>query len=303
MVDKIEEAKATAEDSMSADAVVGAGGPVKKRRADLMKKVDPTIDNIEDDVKTPNGPGSGGIKEAIEELFDDKDLTEDFKENLTTIFEAAFHEKTRNLREELEAEYEAEYEAKLEEEAATLTESLETKLDSYLDYVVENWKEENKIELEAGYKVAMAESLFHSLKSIMEEHNFDLDEETDATLKSMEEAVSDTEAKFNDLFEDYTALKTELVSLKKSSALAEVSEGLIATDADRLKVLSESVEFTDPTKYLAKLTSIKEAYFSESRKTPADETEMLNEEIEEKTQPSNPSVAAYVSDLNKYGKR
>jgi hypothetical protein len=122
-------------------------------------------------------------------------------------------------------------------------------------------------------------------------------------MKAMEEAVSETEDKFNNLFEDYTTLKAELFSMKKSSALAEVSEGLIATDADRLKILSESVEFTDPTKYLAKLTSIKEAYFSESRKAPVDETAMLNEELDPPIQPSNPSVAAYVSDLNKYGKR
>lgn len=61
--DVLDEAKATGEDSESADAVTPAGGNPKKRRADLMMKADQTADNIEKTVKTPQGSHDVGLKE------------------------------------------------------------------------------------------------------------------------------------------------------------------------------------------------------------------------------------------------
>lgn len=298
MVDKINEAKATIEDSESADAVVGTGGPVKKRLADLMKKADPVADDISDDVKTPMGPNKAGIgvnvKEAIESLFGDKDLTEDFKSNLTSIYEAAIHEKTEKLREELEAEYVI----KLQEEAETLTEDLTNKLDVYLDYVVETWKTDNEVALTAGYKVEMAESFFGSLKTLMSEHNFDLDEETDQTLSVMESKVSATEVKYNKLFEKYSELKESNIALKKGNILESLAEGLVETSADRFKVLTESVVYTTDDEYKEKVTAIKTAYFTEKVIKPVvDETDFLDEETD--TAPKvKTSVSMYVSELD-----
>ena len=75
----LEEAKATGEDSVAADAVTPAGGSVKKRKGDLKKAADAKADDIEDDVKTPQGKNDAGLKEAVERMFEGTDLSEDFK--------------------------------------------------------------------------------------------------------------------------------------------------------------------------------------------------------------------------------
>ena len=53
-LDQLDEFKADGEDSSTADPVTGAGGAVKKRKADKAGAPE-KADNIEDDVKTPQG--------------------------------------------------------------------------------------------------------------------------------------------------------------------------------------------------------------------------------------------------------
>ena len=75
----LDEAKATGEDFVAADTVTPTGGAVKKRKGDVKKAADPKADNIEDNVKTPQGSNDEGLKEAVERLFEGTELSEDFK--------------------------------------------------------------------------------------------------------------------------------------------------------------------------------------------------------------------------------
>ena len=62
-------------------------------------------------------------------------------------------------------------------------------LDKYLDYVVEQWMEENEIAIEAGIKVEMAESFMTGLKSLFEDHNVDINEETHDVVADLETEI------------------------------------------------------------------------------------------------------------------
>jgi hypothetical protein len=295
----LEEAKATGEDSMSTDPVTPAGGAVKKRKADAFKS-DSTAqaDNVEKHVKTPQGSNNAGLHEMIEAIFGDADLSEDFKSKTTTLFEAALNEKVEAIREELEEQFEAD----LNEQVEAVVEDLTNKVDAYLDYVVENWMEENEVAIESGYKVQVAESILAGLKSLVEDHDIEIDDAELDTISAMEEQVADLDAKYNELFEELIAERAEKEELQKNAAMAFYTEGLVATDAERFKVLAEGVSYESVEDFAKKLETIKESYFTEQVVRAEDQAEILEEEVEVNTVAMNPSVSAYVASLNKFSK-
>lgn len=294
---KLDEAKATGEESYSADATAAAGGAVKKRKADVFKAAGAPQNGTP--VTTPQGTNNAGLHEMITALFGDADLSEDFKTKTTTIFEAALHERVEMVREELEKQFELE----LSEQVELAVEEITDQLDAYLDYVVENWMKENEVALEAGYKVQVAESIIAGLKSLVEDHDIEIDEEEIDVITAMEEQVAETEAKYNELFEAYVAERAEKEMLQKNAAIAALSEGMVATDAERFKTLAEGVSYESVDEFVNKLETIKESYFSESVTRAEDHAEMLEEEVEEaKSVAVNPAVAAYVASLDKFAK-
>lgn len=299
---ELEEAKATGEDSMAADAVTPAGGAVKARKGDVKKKVDPNADNIEDTVKTPQGTNDTGLKEsAFDKIFEGEELSEDFKTKTVAIFEAAVHDKVETVRAELEEKFNND----LEEQVAQATDELIEKVDSYLDYVVEKWMEENEVAIESSIKVEVAESLLDSLKGLVEQHNIEIDQEQVDVVAEMEEKLEEQTAKYNALVESMIALKEEKASLERKAAFEDIAEGLTDTQAEKLAVLAEGVSFETTDEFKAKLEIIKESYFTESVET-TDETELLEEEEEVAPvaqKPLDESVAVYASALGRLARK
>lgn len=294
---ELDEAKATGEDSVAADATAPAGGMPKKRRGDLFKAPGPVQSGTP--VTTPQGTNNAGLHEMIAALFGDNELSEEFKEKTVTIFEAAVNEKVTEVRAALEEEFDA----ALAEETEAIVEELTEKLDSYLDYVVENWMKENEVALETGYKVQVAESLFANLKNLVLEHNIELEETEVDAIAEMEEQVAEVNAKYNDLFEQLVAERAEKEELQKAAAFAHFTEGMVATDVERFKVLAEGVSYESVDDFSKKLETIKESYFTEQVARAEDHAEVLEEEVDEVKAPAvNPAVAAYVASLDKFGK-
>lgn len=314
-----EEVKASRGNSATYSPVTPAGGDVKDRLADVKKKVDPEVDNVSDDVTTPQGdnkvgvgPGEKGIspkdagvksvKESIESIFEGQDLSEDFRSKVETIFTAALHEaveaKTAELDEELEN--------RLEEEVSKSIDSIAEKLDSYLDIVAEKWIEKNELQVESAIKVEVAESFMEGLKYLFSEHNLEIDEEKVDALAEAEKRLEEEKKRTDELVEALIASKNVITDFKKNQIFDVVSEGLVDTDAERLKTLAESINFSDADDYEKKLTTIKESFFSESKAEVEDGTEYLGEETDLSGQDQkdtssaiDPTVAGYLSSLNR----
>jgi hypothetical protein len=279
---KLDEAKATGEDSVAADPVTPTGGEVKKRKGDVKKKVDPKADEVEDDVKTPQGDHDVGMSEetdtpAFESIFEDEDLSEEFKTKAEAVFEAAVHEKVLAEKATLEEQYQTE----LEEAKEQFAEELVEKVDGYLDYVVEKWMQENEVQIESSIKVEVAESLLDSLKGLVEDHNLDVSDEQVDAVAELENRLEEQENKYNETIETLVALKEEKESLEREIALAEISEDLTDTEADKLSTLVEGISFENLEDYKSKVEAIKESYFTESVTSENDDTEYLEEETEE----------------------
>lgn len=247
---------------------------------------------------------NAGIKESLDSLFDGEDLSEEFKTKTAAIFEAAVHERVESVRAELEKEVGATLAVELEEAAADVTSKIDeyinhmtSKVDDYLNYVAEQWIEANEVTVESAIKVEVAESLMDSLRNIIAEHNLNLtDEEVDAVAE-LESRLEESNAKYNETVDALLELHEQKEALERDIALKTISEGLTDTQVEKLKTLSEGLSFENADEFKAKLTVIRDQYFTESVVAP-EEQQVLEEEGR---QIINESVSAYVSALDKLG--
>ena len=121
----LEEAKATGEDAESADAVTPEGGKDKKRKD--KKGGETKADDVEDDVKTPQGTNTAGLSEAVDRLFEGTEFSEEFKSSAVAVFEAAVHESVLAETATLEEKFESD----LQEQVDATVEELVEKVDQY----------------------------------------------------------------------------------------------------------------------------------------------------------------------------
>jgi hypothetical protein len=307
-LDQLDEVKATlGSPNETHDSVTPAGGDPKKknRPADVSKTVDPNADNIEDDVKTPQGtaakkakePAAGvSMKESVEEMFAGQNLSEEFKEKATVVFEAAVNAK---LNEEVQR-LEEQFEAKLEEQTALAVDELVEKVDSYLDYVVEKWMEENELAVEKGIRAEIAESFIAGLADLFAEHNINLPEEEADVVADMAEQLEQTEEKLDEAIAQVVELRKELTEAKKADAFSEIAESLTETQAEKLEKLAEGVEFENLDEYKAKVKIIKENYFGGAKELTesVDEIDPIEEETSS-VKAIDPDMARYTAAISK----
>jgi len=293
----LDEAKATGEDSNSADAVSGTGGAVKKRKGDLKKKADAKADDIEDDVKTPQGTNDAGLKESIERMFEGTDLSEDFKTQTVAIFEAAVHEKVLAETATLEEKFESD----LQEQVDATVDELVEKVDQYLDYVVESWMEDNKVQIESNVKVEVAESLLSGIKGLVTEHNMEINEEQVDIVSDLEGKLEESTTKYNEIVEQMIEVREAKQKADLEIAFKTISEDLTDTQVEKLRVLSEGVSYESTDEYSTKVEAIKANYFIESAPVVEDESDLLQEEVAEEAKPAaiDPMVARYVDSLSR----
>ena len=214
------------------------------------------------------------VQEDLAALFDGSELSEDFREKATVIFEAAINEKVSGVVSSLEEQYEA----KLVEEVAAIEEALVEKIDSYLDYVVEQWVEENKLAIESGIKAEVVESFMEGLKGLFAEHYVDAPQEKLDVLAQTAAEVEELKAKLSASINENIELSKKLTAAEAEKAFTEVSEGLAATQVEKFRTLAEGLESADVASYKKKLGMIKESYFA-AKKVESSAQQQLNEEV------------------------
>lgn len=270
---QLDEFTASGENSTTNDAMTPAGGSNKKRAADKNTGSDAAketstatpgqggsatdlVDSVPT-MKTAKRMADKSMGESVEEMFAGSDLSEDFKEKATVIFEAAVNAK---LQEEVDY-LEEQFLARLDEEVELVVRDLTEKVDTYLDYVVEQWMEENEIAIERGIRAEIAESFIDGLRDLFIEHSINLPEEETDVIADMAEALEETESALNEAINESIELHQQLEGLKAEQILESYSNGLTDTQAERLRTLAEGVEFADANEFGRKVEIIKEQYF------------------------------------------
>jgi len=189
-------------------------------------------------------------------IFGD-DLSEDFREKATSIFEAAVIARVNNEMEKVSAALEEQF----AEEFTVYTEGVVEKIDAYLNYVVENYLEENKLAVESGLRSEIAEDFMSGLKALFKEHYIEVPEEKYDVISELQDAVTELEEGLNSQLENNVNLNTEVTDLRKKLIIKEMSKDLADTEANKLAKLLEGVEFDNADFYKEKVSVIKENYF------------------------------------------
>jgi len=223
----------------------------------------------------------------------DAELSEEFKNKATTIFEAAVKAKVTESIDSIVEKVEAEYETKLDEARTELA----AKVDDYLNYVVEAWVQDNALAIEKGIRTEIAEEFMAGLKNLFVENYIDVPEEKADLVDELATKSEDLEAKLNEEFEKSVAMKKELDEFKAEKALAEATNGLVDVDADKLRSLAEGVEFETIDQYREKLETIKESYFPKVRATGAEKEESIDDGSEPQKELSE-SMSVYARTLS-----
>lgn len=227
----------------------------------------------------------GAVKEDIAAMFDGEDLTEDFKESASTLFEAAL-----TARMNLETvRLEEEFAEALSEEVETIKEEMTTKIDQYLDYVVEQWVEENKLAIETSLRSEIAENFMEGLRNLFAESYINVPDEKIDVLGELHAQIEELEAKLDESINTTLELQSVIDEATQEATFDEVSEGLAATQVEKLRTLAEGIEFSDPETYAKKLNIIKDKYFTEGKKVVS--TGVIAEEAEELTEQAAPVPA------------
>ena len=239
------------------------------------------------------------IEEDVNALLGGEELSEEFKEKAKTIFESAINSKVAGIKEELEQAYAS----ALEEEIAEEKEALSERVDSYLEYVSDEWFNENSLAIETGLKTEMTESFLEGMKGLFEEHYVSIPEEKYDVLESMVEKLDDMETKLNEQIEKNIQLNGRLGESVADGILNQVSEGLAATQKEKLTSLAESVEFESEAQYREKLETLKESYFSGKKESSVAKAETLSEGVDNAIhEPVTGSMDAYLRTLGSFSK-
>ena len=238
------------------------------------------------------------MEEDVNALLGGEELSEDFKEKAKTIFEAAINSKVASVKEEIQKEYDQ----KLSEGVAEAKAELAERVDSYLEYVADEWFQENALAVEAGLMTEMTESFLEGMKGLFEEHYVSIPEEKYDVLHSMVEKLDDMETKLNEQIEKNIGLNKRLGESIADGIFDSVSEGLAATQKEKLANLSEGVEFESEDNYREKLETLKESYFPAKGASPSAKTETLSEGVDsaEGVESHSSSMAAYLKTLSAF---
>ena len=227
----------------------------------------------EDEEEADEGKKAKTKKEDIEvdvsadvsALVDGEELSEEFKTKAATIFEAAVKSKIAGIRKQIREESKKENDERIESMQTEMTENV----DNYLNYTVKEWMTENKLAVETGVRNEVTESFISGLKKLFEEHYIDVPEEKEDVFESLVIENAELEEKLDEQTEKHMETVKELNTYKAQSVFKTISEGMVDTDVEKFKELTEDVDYDTDEQYAEKLNVIKNSYFKSDKKETA----------------------------------
>lgn len=233
------------------------------------------------------------IQEDLKALVEsDANLSEEFKEKASTLFEAAISARLQEEKVKLEEKYISE----LSEEVESIRSELVEKIDGYLNYVVEQWMEENELAVEQGIRTEIAESFMAQLQQVFVEHYIEVPEGKEDLIDDLASQVNELEEQLSSTTEKSVKLAEELEALKRAQIIGEASEGLVATEAEKLNALVEGIDYDDAESFAKKVAIIKEAHFT---KTVTSQEEIHEDTSLTEETTTSPRMSAYMAAISR----
>lgn len=226
------------------------------------------------------------IKKSAASLFESIELDEEFAAKAIGIFETAVNEATAlHLKSVNKVAGSV-----MEKIVSAKVKTLEEQVDKHMNYVVAEWAQENRLAIEQGVRVQVAESLMEGLKDLLEKHYVELPTNKKDLYEAAIEKGDEILSRFNEernknvsLAEQNDSLKSQVEVLNRKLIIESSVQGLPATKAEKLRSLAEG--FINAEDFKEKLENLKEEVNKPSKTTSnvsenkSNDVAPLNEEI------------------------
>ena len=282
------------EDDEEEEMEEGELPPALKKAIDAKKKKDG-----DDDDEDKKEEIEVNVEEDVAALVNGEELSEEFKSKAATIFEAAVKSKIAKIRKQIREESKKEQDERIDAMQEEMTENM----DKYLNYATKEWMTENKLMVEAGVRNEVTDSFISGLKKLFVEHYIDVPEEKEDVFESLVVEVSELESKLDEQTEKHMETVKELNTYKAASVFKTVSEGMVDTDIEKLKELTEDVDYDTDEQYAEKLNVIKNSYFKSDTKEVVDNKKTAGTNNPVVTGPSDSRMDGVMSAISHLSKK
>jgi len=203
------------------------------------------------------------LQKDVRMMFEgQEDLSEEFVEKATSLYEAAVVGKIKKISKALHEQYEKVFEEKI----VTITEALVGQIDHYMDYVVEEWMKENELAVENGVRTEIAENFIENLKTLFEQSYIEVPQSKTDIFDELTEAIENLENRINEEMDTNSALVRENKALKANAIFVEETAHLSDNSVEKIAEIAENIRFESVNDYRSKIHSLVENY-QKSNKT------------------------------------
>lgn len=262
------------------------------KELDIKKSAEENLDAMSDDINDLV-ENKEDLDQTIDlsGLFEGEELSEEFKTNVTSVFEAVVEARVKQEVAHIQEELESSLQAKEEE----LMEGLVEKVDGYLNYVVEQWVQENEIALERGIKLDIFESFISGMKDLLESHYIDAPDEKIDLMEELDSRATKLEEKYDAACAEIVGLRSALKNVAKDTQIREACEGLSDLEAAKFMRLAEELAYDDGDSFVKKLSIIKENLVKTHKQKPILDSVVTDSPVEllEEKQ-LDPTMARYL---------
>ena len=227
----------------------------------------------------------------IASLFEDEEhLSEEFKTQAASLFEAVVVSRVNEQVASIEAELVEEANKAFDEAKEKLVENI----DKYLSYVTEQWMSENELAIEGGLRNEITESFIKGLQQVFTEHYISVPEEKFDVLNSQQQEIDELKSKLDEEIGKSVGLSEDREQLQKEKVFRSVVDDLAETEVEKFASLVEDITYDNEAMYTSKLNVIKENYFPKAR---ADDSDKLEDSVDQGTLTDNSVMSRYVQGI------
>ena len=204
-------------------------------------------------------PGSSPMKEMykaeVDKLLEGVELPKEFKEQALTIFEAAI--EARVIEEA--AQIADAYEEQLNEEVEAAVDELNEKVEAYVEYIGEKWLDDNEVAVESALRSEVTADFMSKLRDLFIECNINLPEDSVEVVDELAAKVDELEGRLAEAITENAELRKIAEAVAAQEVVEEAAEGLTMVEANKLRKLSEGLDFEDTDELAKKVKQIRES--------------------------------------------
>jgi SAM-dependent MidA family methyltransferase len=138
------------------------------------------------------------------------------------------------------------------------------------------------------------------LKGLMEAHNVVVPEEANSDiLQDLNNRVEELEGKLEEETAAKISISNELFEAQTTNIFAEATKGLAETQIEKLRALSEGLDYDNAEDFDKKLNTLKESYLANKQVVSEEVSDQDPVELDEEVKPLRGEMANYAAAISR----